>query len=459
MKRTTDAVAMTAIAILLLSACGGDTDDATPEETGDVAEEPADDATSEETGDVAEKTGEGEEEEEDDAAGGEQAASTEPPVRDEGAELVIWTDDVRAPILTEYAEMFGAEYGITTQVQVSTDVRAQFSQASTVDQGPDVIVGAHDWLGEFVQNGSVAPVPMSEDVQAQFVPEAIEATKFDGQIYGVPYATENLALMRNTALAPGEPGSMEELVETGKALVDSGEADAVMGAPVGQVGDAYHAFPWLAAYGGGVFGKNTDGGWDANNVILDSPETVKGGEKMTWLAEDGALNVNMDGTTMAAMFAEGRLPYMITGPWSTTAAEEAGIEYEITPIPQFEDGGDPLPFLGVQMFYVSSQAKNPTLAQEFVNQYVPTAEMQQALYEAGGRPPAFIETLDQVSQENPDIAGWSAAAEDSPPMPNIPAMASVWGPLGQATADIVGGDDAAERLQAAQEEIVANIGG
>ncbi len=43
-------------------------------------------------------------------------------------------------------------------------------------------------------------------------------------------------------------------------------------------------------------------------------------------------------------------------------------------------------------------------------------------------------------------------------MPNIPAMNAVWGPLGQATSDIVGGADPAERLAAAQDEVVAAIG-
>jgi arabinogalactan oligomer/maltooligosaccharide transport system substrate-binding protein len=457
MKRTTGAVAMTAIAALLLSACGGDTDDATPEETGDVAEEPADDAAEEtDDGDGAEETGDVAEETE--VAGEEPADSTEPPVRDANAELVIWSDDVRAPILTEYAEQFGEEFGIAVQVQVATDVREQFKNATNVDQGPDVIVGAHDWLGELVQNGTVAPIQMSEDVQSAFVPEAIEATKFDGQIYGVPYATENLALIRNTALAPEEPATMEELVATGKELVESGEAEQVMVTPVGQVGDAYHAFPWLAAYGGGIFDQNEEGGWDPSNVIVGSPESVQGGEKIAWLAEEGALNVNIDGTTMEALFGEGTVPYMVSGPWAIPNVEGAGIEYEVSPIPDFEDGGETVPFLGVQMFYVSSKAKNAALAQEFVNQYVPTLEMQMALFEAGQRPPALVEALDEASADDPDIEAFAAAGEGAQPMPNIPAMNSVWGPLGQATADIVSGDDPATRLPAAQEEIEANIG-
>lgn len=451
MKRTTGAIAMAGITALLLTACGGDTendDPTTPAAGGNESESPADNEA--ETSSDAEAATE--------EPPGDAAASTEPPVRDQNAELVIWSDDVRAPILTEFADQFGEEFGITVQVQVATDVREQFKNATNVDQGPDIIVGAHDWLGELVQNGTVAPIQMSEDVQAQFVPEALEATKFDGQIYGVPYATESLGLIRNTALAPEAPSSMEDLIATGTELVDSGEADQVMVTPVGQTGDAYHAFPWLAAYGGGIFGTNAEGGWDAENVIIDSPETIKGGEKMAWLAENGALNVNVGGTEMESLFGEGKTPYMVSGPWAIANVEGAGIDYAIDPIPDFEDGGETVPFLGVQMFYVSSKAKNPAIAQEFVNKYVPSVDLQLALFEAGDRPPALQAALDEVSANDEDIAAWSAAGEGAPPMPNIPAMNAVWGPLGQATSDIVGGADPAERLTAAQEEVVAAIG-
>ena len=42
-------------------------------------------------------------------------------------------------------------------------------------------------------------------------------------------------------------------------------------------------------------------------------------------------------------------------------------------------------------------------------------------------------------------------------MPNIPQMNAVWGPLGKATADIVTGDDPAERLATAQSEVEAAL--
>ncbi len=439
MKRTKGVVAITGIAALLLTACGGESSDPAGEEPSAA-----------ETGqDSEEETG---------AAPADGAESTEAPVRDENADLVIWADNDRAAILQEYADKFGEEFGITAQVQVSTDVRQQFKDATNVDQGPDIIVGAHDWLGELVQDGTVAPIQMSADVEGAFTPESIEATKFNGQTYGVPYSTENLALIRNLDLAPDLPATMEELVATGTKAVKAGDAKAPMVTAVSQQGDAYHAFPYLSAYGGGIFGTTEDGGWDSQNVIIGSPETIKGGEKIAMLAKEKALSVSVDGTTAEALFADGEAPFIVTGPWSLPTIKDAGIKYEVSPIPDFEDGGDPIPFLGVQMFYVSAAAANPTLAQEFVNSYVPTPELQMAMYEAGNRPPALQETLDAVAADNPDIEAFAAAGEGAQPMPNIPAMNAVWGPLGVAEVDIVEGKPAAERLKSAQKEIAANIG-
>ncbi len=128
--------------------------------------------------------------------------TTGAPKRDANADLVIWTDADRAAAVTKYAQAFGEENGVTVAVQIATDVRQQFKDATKVGQGPDVIVGAHDWLGELVQNATVAPVNLAPDVTAKLSPNAVAATKFNGQTYGVPYAVENIALMRNTALAP-----------------------------------------------------------------------------------------------------------------------------------------------------------------------------------------------------------------------------------------------------------------
>ena len=428
-KRAIGAAAITGVAALLMSACGSTT---TP-----VAK-PTPSATT--------------------TTAAPEPTTTGPPVRDAAADLVIWADADRVPIIQKYADAFGQENNIKVAVQVATDVRQQFKDATKVDKGPDVIVGAHDWLGELVQNGTVSPVNLSADVAAKFAPQSMAATKFNGQSYGVPYAVENIGLVRNTALAPTAPATMDALVSAGQALVKSGKATNVLIQEVGKTGNAYFTYPYLKAFDGGIFATKANGDYDAAKVIVNSPGSLKGAAVLQALGKTKVLSTNVDGTNADALFDAGKAPFYITGPWAIDKAKKANIKYAISPLPALAGGGKMQPFLGVQMFYVSAKAKNAALAEEFVTNYVPREDVQLALFEAGHRPPALTSAYDKVAATDADVKAWFEAGLGGQPMPNIPAMNSVWGPLGQAAADVIAGKTAPKaRFDAAQKEIVANI--
>jgi len=430
-KRAFGAAAITGVAALLMSACGGSS---TP-----AAGKTSTSSTSTTTAPAPSPT------------------TTAPPVRDASADLVIWADNDRAPILQKYADQFGQENGIKVAVQVATDVRQQFKDATNVGKGPDVIVGAHDWLGELVQNNTVAPVNLSAAVAATFAPSAIGATKFNGQSYGVPYAVENIGLVRNTALAPTAPTSMEQLVANGQALVKAGKATNVLIQEVGKTGNAYYTYPYLKAFDGGIFATKGNGDYDATKVIVNSAGSLKAAAELQKLGAAKVLSTNVSGDNADALFDAGKAPFYITRAWAIDKAKKANIPYAISPLPTI--AGKPMqPFLGVQMFYVSAKAKNAAFAQEFVTNYVPRKDVQLALFEAGNRPPALTEAYNEVSARNPDVKAWFEAGKGGQPMPNIPAMNSVWAPLGQAAADVIAGKAQPQaRFDAAQKEIVANI--
>ena len=430
-KRAFGAVAVTGVAALLMSGCGGSS---TPAAAGKTSS-----TTATATTPAASPT------------------TTGAPVRDANAELVIWADNDRAPILQKYADQFGQENGVKVAVQVATDVRQQFKDATKVGKGPDVIVGAHDWLGELVQNATVAPVNLSADVSSKFAPSAIAATKFNGQTYGVPYAVENIGLVRNTALAPEAPKTMEDLVSKGQALVKAGKATNILIQEVGKTGNAYYTYPYLKAFDGGIFATKANGDYDASKVIVNSAGSLKGAAELQKLGALKALSTNVSGDNADALFDAGKAPFYITGPWAIDKAKKAGIKYAISPLPSI-GGGQMQPFLGVQMFYVSAKAKNAALAEEFVTNYVPRKDVQEALFAAGNRPPALTEAYTEVSASNQDVKAWFEAGKGGQAMPNIPAMNSVWGPLGQAAADVIAGKAQPKaRFDAAQKEIVANI--
>lgn len=441
-KRAFGPVAVVGASALLMTACGGGGATTTSSSTTSAGSASASASSS---------------------AGATAAApttmSTKDAARDANADLVIWSDADRAPAVTKYAQAFGEENGIKVAVQIATETRTQFKDATKVGKGPDIVVGAHDWAGELVQNGTVSPIQLDQATQDKFLPEAMAGTKFNNQIYGVPYAIENIGLLRNTALAPDAPKTMDELVAKGQELVKAGKATQPLIQFVGKKGNAYYSYPYLSAFeGGGIFGKGANGDYDPKQVLVNSAGSVKGGEVLAKLGQQKVLSTNVDDTNMDQLFDTGKVPFMITGPWSVAPAKKAGIKYAISNLPSLEGGSEMKPFTGVQMFYVSSKAKNAQMAQEFVTSYVPRKDVQLALFEAGQRPPALKEAYDEVSAANPDIKAWFEAGKNGSPMPNIPAMNAVWEPFGLATADIISGKAQPKaRLDAAAKEITTNI--
>ncbi|MGN9780507.1 sugar ABC transporter substrate-binding protein [Nonomuraea sp. ZG12] len=370
--------------------------------------------------------------------------------------LVIWADPNRVKALRPFAEQFGTENGVTVEVkEISKDNQQTFITASQQGSGPDVMIGAHDWIGNLVQNGAIDPVNLTEAQKAAFPEIAMKAVTFDGQTYGAPYAVENIALIRNTDLAPDAPETIEDLVEQGKKLKADGKVKEVLCLPVTQKGDAFHAYPIFAAGGGSLFGATPSGDPDPKQVKLDSPGSVKAFEKLRALGEkgDGALKTSITNENYIVNFAAKKCAYLISGPWAMTDVKKGGFGYDITPVPSFEGGEPATPFVGVQTFFVAAKGKSKALAQEFVTNYVTDKDVAKALYDADPRPPALTEALEEVKATDADAGKFMDAGKDGVPMPAIPEMQAVWQPFGIAEAAVVKGGDAAKAAAAAQKAI------
>src|SRR5687768_1115431 len=64
-----------------------------------------------------------------------------------GGTLVIWADPNRVKALRPFADQFGTENGVTVEVkEISKDNQQTFITASQQGSGPDVMIGAHDWI-------------------------------------------------------------------------------------------------------------------------------------------------------------------------------------------------------------------------------------------------------------------------------------------------------------------------
>ncbi len=365
-----------------------------------------------------------------------------------GGGLTVWVDETRQAAVESAAVAFEEETGTDVELVLKNfeDIRADFLAQVPTGEGPDITVGAHDWLGEMTANGVVAPIELG-DKAGEFETVSVEAFTQDGQVYGLPYAVENIALIRNTALAPEAPATWDEAVAAGQA---AGTQYPIL-IQMGEEGDPYTMYPLQNSFGAPVFTQNEDGTY--------SPELALGGEGgnafAQWLATQGQSKVLDTAVTYdiaVEAFKNGQSPFIIGGPWMIESFE--GLELAVDPIPSA--GPEPArPFVGVQGFYVNAQSDNALLANDFLVNFMSTEEAQLALYEAGNRPPALIAAADAASAD-PITAGFRAVGQDAVPMPSIPEMGSVWAFWGVTEAGIVSG---AQEPVAAWEKMVADIQG
>jgi arabinogalactan oligomer/maltooligosaccharide transport system substrate-binding protein len=394
------------------------------------------------------------------ACGSEKKSNSSGSAKKPTGTLVIWADDKRAAALKPFAEQFGKENGVTVDVQaVSKDLQTNFVTASQAGNAPDVVVGAHDWIGNLVQNGAIDPVQLSAAQKAGFSELAMKGVTFNDQVYGVPYAIENIALIRNTTLAPDAPKTIEDLVAAGKKLKADGKVSEIMSLQVGQNGDAYHAYPLYTSAGGYLFGAKPNGDYDAKDLGVTKPESQAAFAKIAALGEkgEGALKRSIGGENAISTFTGGKAAFLVSGPWALTDIKKAGLKYDITPVPGFAGGKPAQPFVGVQAFYVASKGKNKAVAQEFVANYVTKTDLAKALYDAEPRPPALTAALDAVKATDPDAQKFLDAGKNGAILPAIPEMAAIWDPFGKAESAIIGGADVPSTWQAASKAISEKI--
>ena len=372
------------------------------------------------------------------SGGGGSAGTSEEPADGSGAELVIWTDEEREQAITDAAAAFEEETGATvTLVQKNfEDIRNDFINQVPTGEGPDITVGAHDWLGALVAAGVVDTVDLG-DKASEIEPVALEAMTYDGQLYALPYSLETVALIQNVDLVGDTaPTTWDEMIQMGTA---SGAERPFVINTGGQTGDAYTMYGYQTSFGAPVFVQDASGSY-TTEVGMGGPA---GEAFATWLGAQGTNGSNVISTTVDydinnELFNTGKAPFTIQGPWAISAFPDVA-NMKVSPIPSA--GGEPAaPFVGVQGFYLSSQSKNALLAQEFLVNYLATEEAQQALYDADPRIPAWSTIAEEVSSD-PIIAGFLASSQNGVPMPSVPEMGSVWDLWNAAQVQIINGAD------------------
>ena len=366
------------------------------------------------------------------ADGAQSAAGT----KGELGTITVWADDTRYPQLLEFSKDFTekTKIGLNVVQKPTADITQEFITQVPTGNGPDVIVTAHDGLGQLVVNGVVGTVDLGS-AKADLAPAAVQGVTYGGQTYGMPYAVESVALIRNNKLTQDTPATFDDMIASGKAT--GAERPFVVQAGENGELDPYHVYAFQTSFGAPVFMQEADGSY-TDQLGLKGPEGAAFAEWLKAQGGAGILDLSVSADIAKQTFLDGKAPYIVTGPWNTDAFRKAGMDISVLPIPS-AGGKEAQPFVGVQAFFPSAKTENGLLVSKFM-QYMGTKDVQQKMFDLGGRVPAMTSVAEGIS--DPDIKGFAEVSGKGVPMPAIPAMSAVWEFWGATEGNIVAGKEA-----------------
>ena len=363
--------------------------------------------------------------------------------------LTIWMGDNKGQEgIQDVAEQFTRDTGIEMDVVFPDNLTDRFQQAAGSGQGPDIVIWAHDRMGEWAQSGLLKRVAPSDDLRDDFFDFTWEAALWNGEHYGYPISVESLGLIYNKALVDKAPESFAELMELDAELAEQDKKAILF-----DYSEPYYGWTLLAANGGYPF-KRTDEGYDVTDIGVNNAGAVQGAELLVELIENDVVPRGTDYSIMDNRFNKGEVATMISGPWAWPNLERSGIDYGVALLPKVGDERA-RPMFGVMTAMINSASPNDFLAIEFLENYLLSEDGMRTFNSDGSL--GAVAHIDYQADlaDNPNIAATLENAEVGMPMPNIPEMGAFWSAMEPALQNMGSGrqspqealDDAARRMR------------
>ena len=344
-------------------------------------------------------------------------------------DLLIWMDAERGRSLEAISQKFKDQFGINVWIETPENITDSFPAAAQAGKGPDIVIWAHDKVGEWADAGLISPINLPDQFRAKYYAKAWEAVRHNSQIWGFPIGLETVALIYNKKLLDGPPpkslADLSDLIETIKLRHPS-----VFGI-LWDYKSAYYSWGILASAGAYIFAKNK-GGYDLKDIGVDNAGAVEGLSKIMALVDSGILPKSVSYSTSEELMSQGKLAMMISGPWAWANLMKSGIDFGIAPVPGC--GGSPAkPFVGVLACYINRASPNQDIAKEFIENFLLSEEGLKAMDEA--KPigiPSLVTLANEMERTNPLLQQLQLCAEQGEIMPNIPEMGRFWSAVGSA---------------------------
>jgi len=344
-------------------------------------------------------------------------------------ELLVWMDSDRGKAVEAIAQKFEADFGVNVTIETPQNITDNFPIAAQAGKGPDIVIWAHDKVGEWADGGLIEPVEVSGDFSRKFFPKAWQAALHQNKHWGYPIALETVTLLYNKALLEGPPPTdLSQLAAISEKMKNTHPGVLPI---VWDSRSAYYTWGILASGGGYVFGKNGSD-YNLNNVGIATPGAVAALAKIVGLIEAGVLPKTCSYSETEELMGQGKAAMMISGPWAWANLIQKGIDFGVALVPGIQ-GKVGRPFVGVSIAYLNRTSPNHDLSKEFLERYLLTEEGLIAMNKA--KPigiPAIISVYEEIAKDNPRLRELKASVDYGQIMPNIPQMGRFFSALGAA---------------------------
>jgi arabinogalactan oligomer/maltooligosaccharide transport system substrate-binding protein len=272
-------------------------------------------------------------------------------------ELVVWADETRGPNLTKVFAAKGdwvSGYKITVKAFSSFDALKDAVDKATDLTGPDIIVGANDWVPTGAKNGKLSPITLSSSVKSRFTANQLFDLSYKGSLYGIPLDINNVAMIYNEELVKSAPKTLGEMVNYYKANKDKKKLAA--GLCIAGGGTSWGAHSVLSALGGSAY-QMKNGTVDTSKAPINPADLAKN-IKTYLLDANGKSNGFFPATDTGCKdnYLDGKVPFAIIGNWEWQDYMGRGFQMNLMPVPGVKAGSSGTMFASVSGAMLTSFA-------------------------------------------------------------------------------------------------------
>ncbi|MBX3234120.1 MAG: extracellular solute-binding protein [Labilithrix sp.] len=329
---------------------------------------------------------------------------------------------------------------------------AKLEAAIPRGNGPDVFLGPHNRIGEYVLHQLIGEAgdALPESELARYEPITVESITFRGKRWAVPLASKCVALYYNPRFYTAPPKTLEEIVAKKGQL-----GHGVFPLAYEAESEYFHA-SFLHAYGGKMFDPQVEGGF-----AMEGEAAEKSLLMAKELVGSGVVPEEASGDLVKQLFASGKAGAVMSGPWLAADLKD-DLDYRVTPLPTIAGVGPMRPFLTVDGAFLTPEgaksADARALARSFgsdasaferatIGKQVVATRSYWAL-EDDGKPNRQLEIL----------RAFHDAVPGAIPIPVSTAMNPVWDPVKNAIRKVIRGAatprDALAEAKARYEDVM-----